>query len=360
MSQYDRIYVIAEAGVNHNGDSEMAHALVDAAADAGADAVKFQTFSAKKIVSRTLAKADYQKAATGAEQSQYEMLSRLELSHEMHGALISHAKTRNIDFMSTAFDVDSLQFLKELGLPRLKVASGELVNAHLLWHYGRTGIPLILSTGMATLSEVEAGLAVLAYAALHATPPTSQDDCWEAWANPEARAVLKSRVTLLHCTSNYPAPIHEVNLRSMDTLRSAFGFDTGYSDHTKGILIPVAAAARGACVIEKHFTLDRNLSGPDHGASLEPDELQKMVSELRQIETALGDFAKAPQPSEISTKQAARQQIVAARNIAEGDIFTQDNLTTLRSGGGISAAAYWDIVGTRAKRAFVVAEPITQ
>ena len=360
MTQYDQVYVIAEAGVNHNGDPHMAHDLVDAAANAGADAVKFQTFSAEKLVSQTHQKADYQKASTGADQTQYEMLRAIELSHDMHYELLAHATRRGIDFMSTAFDIDSLRFLTELGLPRLKVSSGELVNAQLLWHYGRTGLPLVLSTGMATLSEVEAGLAVLAHAVSHETPPSGEADCWAAWSDPEVRARLKASVTLLHCTSNYPTPMNEVNLRSMDTLRAAFGFDTGYSDHTQGIMIPVAAVARGACVIEKHFTLDRGLPGPDHAASLEPDELREMVYQIRQIEVALGDPIKTPQLSEISTMVAARQQIVAACRISAGDKLTEQNLTTSRCGKGIPASEFWDMIGTTALRDFELSEPITR
>lgn len=359
MTQYDRVYVIAEAGVNHNGDIRTAHQLVDAAADAGADAVKFQTFSAQKLVSKTHQKAAYQKLATSATQTQYEMLRSIELSHEMHHELLAHASNRGIEFISSAFDVDSLQFLTELGLPRLKVSSGELVNAQLLWHYGRTGLPLIVSTGMATLSEVEAGLALLAHATTHEAPPSGLDDCWTAWADPEVRARLKKNITLLHCTSNYPAPMNEVNLRSMDTLQTAFGFDTGYSDHTQGTIIPVAAVARGACVIEKHFTLSRKMSGPDHSASLEPQELYEMMQQIRQIEEALGDPVKTPQPSEIDTRTAARQQVVATCQISVGDVFTEKNISTSRCGSGIPASAFWDLIGTIAKSNFEPSQPIT-
>lgn len=345
-----RVYIIAEAGVNHNGDRDLAFALVDAAADAGADSVKFQTFDAAKLASKHIEKAAYQKRSTDAGESQLAMLKQLELPRAWHADLQAHAHKRCIEFMSTAFDTDSLDFLVGLGLPMVKVPSGELTNGPLLWRFARTGKPLILSTGMATLSEVEQALAVVAHALHSENEPASIDEAWRGWGRPEWRARLKGHVTLLHCTSQYPAPLSEVNLRAMDTLAAAFGLDVGYSDHSDGLLIPIAAVARGARLIEKHFTLDRALPGPDHAASLEPGELKQMVADIRAIELALGDGIKAPQPSEWDTRIAARQQVIAARDIASGAVIVRGDLTTARCGRGLPPTALWGLVGTVATR----------
>lgn len=350
------VYIIGEAGVNHNGQRDLAFALVDAAADAGADAVKFQTFNAARLASSTAPKAAYQKHSTDAQESQLAMLQKLELPLAWHAALQAHARDKGIEFLSTAFDVDSLAFLDKLGVPLFKVPSGELCNAPLLWQFARCGKPLILSTGMATLSEVEQGLAVVAHALQSATEPDSMDAVWRVWSQPQARAALHGRVTLLHCTSQYPTSFDEVNLRAMDTLANAFGLPVGYSDHTEGILIPVAAVARGARVIEKHFTLDRSMDGPDHKASLEPAELATMVSQIRALTGALGDGAKAPQLSEWDTRQAARQQLVAARSIAAGAVLTREDLTTARCGNGMPASMLWEWIGTAADRVYAAGE----
>lgn len=352
----DHVYIIAEAGVNHNGKRDLAFALVDAAADAGADAVKFQTFDASKLASKSVPKAAYQKGSTDPVESQLAMLQKLELRREWHVELQTYARQKGIEFLSTAFDVGSLAFLVELGMPFFKVPSGELTNAPLLWRFARTRKPLILSTGMATLGEVEQGLAIVAHA-LHAeTEPASIDDVWRFWSRADYRASLADHVTLLHCTSQYPTPFAEVNLRGMDTLAEAFGLVVGYSDHTEGILIPLAAVARGAKVIEKHFTLDRELPGPDHKASLEPGELSQMVRNIRALAVALGDGSKSPQPSEWNTRQAARQQIVAARDIQAGAIFMREDLTTARCGHGMSPIDLWGLVGSRAGRSFSAGE----
>ena len=267
----DHVYIIAEAGVNHNGQRDLAFALVDAAAEAGADAVKFQTFDAARLASKSAPKAAYQKQSTDAAESQLAMLKKLELPREWHADLQAHATQKGIEFLSTAFDSDSLAFLVDLGMPLFKIPSGELTNGPLLWQFARTGKPLVLSTGMATLSEVEQGLAIVAHALSAEAEPSSIDDVWRSWSRADWRARLNGHVTLLHCTSQYPTPFAEVNLRGMDTLAQAFGLSVGYSDHTEGILIPVAAVARGAKIIEKHFTLDRSLPGPDHKASLNPN-----------------------------------------------------------------------------------------
>lgn len=360
LSEKDAVYIIAEAGVNHNGERDLAFALLDAAAEAGADAVKFQTFDAVRLASTHAPKAAYQKKSTDESESQLAMLKKLELPRSWHAELQRHARQKGIEFLSTAFDSDSLDFLVSLGMPLFKVPSGELTNGPLLWQFARTGKKLILSTGMATLSEVEQGLAIVAHALKHGREPADIDEVWRCWGHRESRQQLQGHVTLLHCTSQYPTPWSEVNLRAMDTLASAFGLEIGYSDHTEGCLIPVAAVARGAKVIEKHFTLDRSMQGPDHKASLEPDELKYMVSQIRALELAMGDGCKAPQPSEWDTRKAARQQVVAARDIGVGAVISKDDLTTARSGSGLPPTALWALVGTRSQRAFQVGEIIEQ
>lgn len=354
------VYVIAEAGVNHNGELELARRLVDCAAEAGADAVKFQTFDANKLATRAAPKASYQQRTTDAAESQLEMLRKLELPREWHWELRERARSQGIEFLSTAFDAGSLTFLEELDMPFYKVPSGELTNGPLLWQFASKGRPLVISTGMATMSEVELALAVLAHAFNSVDEPVDVADIWRGWSDPAWRASLQGRVTLLHCTSQYPTPMQECNLRAMDTLR-AFGLPVGYSDHTEGILIPVAAVARGATFIEKHFTLDRAMPGPDHKASLEPQELAQMVRQIRDLQLALGDGAKCPQPSEWNTRQAARQHVVAARNIAAGAVLSRDDLTTARSGGsGLPATALWGLIGVAAVQSYAAGEPITQ
>ena len=354
----DHVYIIAEAGVNHNGQRDLAFALVDAAAEAGADAVKFQTFDAAKLASKSAPKAAYQKQSTDAAESQLAMLRKLELPREWHAGLQAHARQKGIEFLSTAFDTDSLAFLVDLGMPLFKIPSGELTNGPLLWQFARSGKPLVLSTGMATLSEVEQGLAIVAHALSAETEPASIDDVWRSWSRADWRARLHGHVTLLHCTSQYPTPFAEVNLRGMDTLAQAFGLSVGYSDHTEGILIPVAAVARGAKIIEKHFTLDRSLPGPDHKASLEPAELTQMVRDIRALQAALGDGGKTPQPSEWDTRQAARQQVVAARDIAAGSVLARADLSTARCGSGLPPTALWGLVGLRTGRAYVAGDVI--
>jgi N-acetylneuraminate synthase len=354
----DHVYIIAEAGVNHNGQRDLAFALIDAAVEAGADAVKFQTFKAAKLATKSAPKAMYQKINGNATESQLAMLKKLELPREWHFDLQAYAKERRIEFLSTAFDADSLAFLVQLNLPLFKISSGELTNGPLLWQFARTRRPLILSTGMATLAEVEQGLAVVAHALNSKTEPASIDEVWHLWSRTECRASLRGHVTLLHCTSQYPTPFAEVNLRGMDTLASAFGLEVGYSDHTEGFLIPVAAVARGAKVIEKHFTVDRSLPGPDHRVSLEPDELKKMVYYIRALGVALGDGSKSPQPSEWDTRQAARQQLVAARDIVEGAMLTREDLTTARCGRGMAPTALWDLVGQVTISAFAAGDVI--
>lgn len=354
------VFIIAEAGVNHNGERDLAFALVDVAAEAGADAVKFQTFDADKLASRDAPKARYQQDSTDPAENQWAMLKKLELPRAWHGDLQRHARARGIEFLSTAFDADSLDFLVGLDMPAVKVPSGELTNAPLLWHFAHAGKPLILSTGMATLGEVEEALAVVCHAFHADAEPAGMEEAWRCWGDPERRRALDGRVTLLHCTSQYPAPAAEINLRAMDTLAQSFGLPVGYSDHSEGLVVALAAVARGARIVEKHFTLDRSLPGPDHRASLEPAELRRLVAEIRTLEQALGSPHKAPQASEWDTRRAARQQVVAARAIAPGQTLARQDLATARCGGGLPARQLWDLVGRRASRAYAAGEPIDE
>lgn len=351
------VFIIAEAGVNHNGERDFAFKLVDAAAEAGADAVKFQTFDAQRLASKTAPKAKYQEQSTDAAESQLAMLKKLELPQEWHFELQAYAHSKGIEFLSTAFDTESLNFLCSLEMPLFKVPSGELTNGPLLWQFARTGKPLVLSTGMATLSEVEQGLAIVTHALLSEREPKDMDEVWKCWSNSDNRRRLEGHVTLLHCTSQYPTPPNDVNLLAMDTLR-CFGLPVGYSDHTEGCLIPIAAVARGATVIEKHFTLDRNMEGPDHKASLEPAELTEMVAQIRSLEVALGSPTKAPQLSEWDTRRAARQQVVAVRDIAEGVVIAREDLATARCGKGLPPTELWALVGTTSKRTFLAGETL--
>ncbi|MQF67082.1 N-acetylneuraminate synthase [SAR202 cluster bacterium AD-802-F09_MRT_200m] len=303
-------FIIAEAGVNHNGSLEMGFELIDAAAEAGADAVKFQTFKAENLVTSLAPKAEYQLRTTDAAESQYEMIRRLELSPEMHRALIDHCNQRNILFLSSFFDEESADLLQDLGVPAFKMPSGEITNLPLLAHVARKGKPMIVSTGMADMDEVAA--------AVHAL-----------------REEGNREIILLQCVSNYPADPADVNLRAMNTMAAAFGLPVGYSDHTNGIEVAVAAVALGACVIEKHFTLDRNLPGPDHTASLEPDGLAALVRGIRTVESALGHGRKEPALSEANTAEVARKSLVAARDIPAGAVLTEDLIAVKRPGTGL-------------------------
>lgn len=329
------VIIIAEAGVNHNGDIDMAKRLIDVAAEAGADYVKFQTFSAERLTTRDAAKAEYQKRNDGEADSQYDMLKRLELSEAMHHELIEHCTNLKIAFFSTGFDIESLDFLNGLGLPLFKIPSGEITNLPYLRHIGSLGKPLILSTGMATLNEIGAALDVLEQAG------TSRD-----------------AITVLHCTTDYPAAMSDVNLRAMLAIKGKFGVKVGYSDHTQGIEVAIGATALGAQLIEKHFTLDRTLPGPDHKASLEPSELKAMVAAIRNIETALGDGNKRPTDSELKNVAITRKSLVAVRPIKEGEIFTAENLGVKRPGNGISPMQLDDMMGKRASRDYVIDEVI--
>lgn len=346
-----KVYIIAEAGVNHNGDIELARQLVREGADAGVDAVKFQTFRPEKLVTRSAEKAAYQKLTTGNQESQLAMLQRLTLRDEDYVELEQLCRECGVEFISTPFDSDSLHFLTtKLDMPFIKVPSGEITNAPFLWEIARTQKPVVLSTGMATLGEIENALAVLACGYLRSVFPTSFQEVQEVYVSSEGQKVLQDKVQLLHCTTQYPAPASQANLRAMDTIKSAFGLPVGYSDHTEGITIPVAAVARGAQIIEKHFTLDKNMSGPDHKASLEPGELKSMVQAIRNVEQAIGTGIKIPAADEVPNIPIVRKCLVAARNIADGEVFSQVNLTAKRAGKGISPMAIWGILGKKAAR----------
>jgi len=354
-----KTYIIAEAGVNHNGSLDRALDLVDAADKAGVDAVKFQTFKADRLVSTSAPKANYQKEITDKKESQFSMLRELELSRENHTKIVEHCAEQGIQFLSTPYDVRSLHFLvEEFGIPYVKVSSAEITNGPLLWHVAQVETPVILSTGMSVMGEIEDALSVLAFGYLKDRPPTSLQECKQVYASGEAQEQLKRRVQLLHCTSEYPAPIDTVNLRAMETLRSGFDLPVGYSDHTEGIEVPIAAVARGAEVIEKHFTLSRDLPGPDHHASLEPHELVSMVQSIRNVEQALGETRKHPVAAEWDNREAMRCSIVANRPIAAGEEFTEDDLAVKRPGTGITPMHYWNTVGSTADKAYQPGEQI--
>lgn len=338
--------IIAEAGVNHNGDMDMALRLVDAAAEAGADLVKFQTFDAKKLANRNAPKAAYQQRTMGTNESQFEMLQRLQLSRSDHERLIAHCADRGIQFLSSAFDIDSFHLLhRDFGLRLMKLGSGELTNAPLLYAIGQSDCDLILSTGMAALAEVEEALGVLAYAMMGGTAP-ARAAFSAALREPAAWGLLKRSVTLLHCTTEYPAPMSETNLRAVDTLHAAFGLSVGFSDHTVGGVASVAAVARGARMIEKHMTLDRTLPGPDHAASMEPDEFAALVRDLRAVEATLGSGIKQPGPSEIGNMAVARKSLVATRDLRAGHVLTPDDIAVKRPGTGRSPLEFWDVLGS--------------
>ncbi|WP_086234186.1 N-acetylneuraminate synthase [Campylobacter devanensis] len=322
-----KVYIIAEAGVNHNGDLNTAKKLIDEAKKAGVDAVKFQTFKAENLASKTALKAAYQKQTTDSKQSQYEMLKALELSIKSHTKLIEHTKNIGIEFLSTPFDIDSANLLFELGLSKFKIPSGELTNLPLLRTIAKFKKPIILSTGMATMAEI-----------------------WDAFNILTTNVALED-ITILHANTEYPTPFCDVNLKAMVSIGAEFGVKFGYSDHTLGIAVPIAAVALGASVIEKHFTLDKTQPGPDHKASLEPNELAQMVAGIRAIELALGDGIKSPSPSEIKNINIARKSIVAKFDIKKGEIFTDDNITTKRTTPvGISPMKWDEIIGTPAQK----------
>lgn len=330
-----KVFIIAEAGVNHNGSIDLAKKLIDAAADAGADAVKFQTFKADRLATKLADKADYQKSNTSVNESQYEMLKKLELDEDMHKAIIEHCKQKQIMFLSSAFDNESVDMLNNFGMAIFKIPSGEITNLPYLRHVGGLKKPIILSSGMSDIRDIKNALDVLI-------------EC----------GVSKNQLTVLHATTEYPCPIQEVNISAMQTISANFGVKVGYSDHTNGIEVSIAAVALGACVIEKHFTLDQTMEGPDHKASLEPHEFKSMVRAIRNIEKALGDGIKKPSQSEIKNMAITRKSIVALRAIKSGEIFSIGNLAVKRPGTGISPMDLNKIIGKIARRDFLPDEQI--
>ncbi len=327
--------IIAEAGVNHNGSIDLAYKLIDAAADAGADLVKFQTFTASRLVTETAGKAEYQNQTTDAEESQYGMLRKLELSRQMHEDLISYCSKRGIGFFSTGFDNKSIDLLIDLGLDLIKIPSGEITNIFFLRYVGSLGKPIILSTGMSDLGEIEDALDTLIGAGM-----------------------TRDNVCVLHCNTEYPTPMDDVNLQAMLGIKQALRVDIGYSDHTQGITIPVAAVALGATVIEKHLTLDRNLPGPDHLASLEPEEFAEMVRAIRDVESAIGDGIKRASKSEVKNKQVIRKSLVASREISKGELYSEENVCAKRPGNGICPMRWDDINGRTSLRNYMKDELI--
>ena len=324
-----KVLIIAEAGVNHNGDIDMAKKLIDVAAEAGANLVKFQTFNADRLVTESASKADYQKLSGDGNESQHTMLRNLELTEAMHHELIAHCALRGIGFFSTGFDIESIDMLVSFRQELFKIPSGEITNLPYLRHIGKLGKEVILSTGMSGMEEIESAIKAL-----------------------EESGTPRARITVLHCTTAYPAPMIDVNLHAMQSIRTKFGVNVGYSDHTLGIEISLAAVALGATVIEKHFTLDRTLPGPDHKASLEPRELKSMIKGIRNIEVALGDGVKRIMPSEVSNLGVIRKSIVASREIKKDELFSTHNLATKRAGKGISPMQWEDVLGKTAIRDF--------
>jgi N,N'-diacetyllegionaminate synthase len=334
---YTKTFIIAEAGVNHNGSLELARKLIDVAVEAGADAVKFQTFKAEKVVTLSAVKAEYQKQATDANESQLDMIRRLELDPLAHGALFQYCKQKSIQFLSSPFDLESIDLLYSLGLEIFKIPSGEITNLPYLRKIGALKKKIILSTGMADLGEIEDALDVLMEAGM-----------------------VREDITVLHCNTEYPTPFEDVNLRAMLTIKAVFpSIQVGYSDHTPGIEVPIAAVAMGAKVIEKHFTLDKNMKGPDHKASLEPNELKAMVKAIRNIEIALGSGIKKSSPSELKNMTIARKSIVAARNICKGEAFTEENLTVKRPETGINPMRWDEMIGRMANKDYKIDELIS-
>ncbi len=347
------VFFIAEAGVNHNGDMDLAHRLIDVAADAGANAVKFQSFRADALVSPSAEKAAYQKRSTDQSESQLEMIRKLELSEQDHLTLFDYCQIKQIQFLSTPFDLPSLEFLtSRLQLPTIKMASGEITNGPLLYATAATGADIILSTGMSTLVEIASALEVITDGYL------ASDVALEDRQGRSSFGHLKNRVTLLHCTTEYPAPFVDTNLNAMKTMTNHFDLPTGFSDHTAGLSICLAAVALGACVIEKHMTLDCSLPGPDHAASLEPGQLKQLVSGIRNIELAMGDGEKVPRASELKNIAIARKSLVAIQPINKGELFTAKNLGSKRPGTGISPMEYWKFLNQPADKDYAINEAI--
>ncbi len=349
----NKVFIIAEAGVNHNGDLNKALQLVECAAESGADAVKFQTFNAKELATASAEKTDYQKNTTGTEENQLSMLEQLQLSESDHRVLADYCQQKNIQFLSSPFDLNSLQFLTEtMKLETIKIASGEISNGPLLLSAARKCKKIILSTGMSTLEEITQALQIIAFGFENSHGSPDKTHLSRLITDLTISDDMREKITLLHCTSEYPTPFSDINLRAMNSLGKYFGLATGLSDHSLGINVPIAATALGAVLIEKHFTLDRTLPGPDHPASLEANELKQMVSGIREIELALGSDKKKPMASELKNRIPARKSLVAAKEIAKGELFCEQNLAIKRPGNGLSPMKYWDYLNKPANRSY--------
>lgn len=345
-----KTYIIAEAGVNHNGSFEMAKQLVDVAKEAGADAVKFQTFKSENLVTKKAQQADYQVENLKESTSQYDMLKKLELTFEEFKALQQYCDDKGIEFLSTPFDYESVDFLfDELNIITAKIPSGELTNAPFIYTIAKKCVPIILSTGMATISDIHEALSYIAFGL---AGKTDMELVGAFYETDEAKQLLKEYVTILHCTTEYPTPFETINLQAMATLQRELQVDVGFSDHSSGIAVPTAAVALGAKVIEKHFTLDKTLEGPDHMASLEPEELKQMVTQIRQVELSLGTGIKEPSEVELKNRIPARKSLVAKVSIKEGERFTAENVTIKRPGNGIAPSKYWAYIGKRAEKSY--------
>jgi N-acetylneuraminate synthase len=359
----EKVLIIAEAGVNHNGSLERALEMVDVALEAGADIIKFQTFSADKLARKDAQLAEYQKKGDGDTRSQWDLLKGLELSHEEFAAIRDHAKARGIGFLSTGFDLDELRFLiDELNIPLVKVASGDLTFAPMLVEAGLSNLPVILSTGMANLEEIEQSLKFIAFGfaksngilPAEAFPSRAELDLY--WDDPRVQNILAKKVTILHCTTQYPAELDILNLQAIKVIADKFGLPVGYSDHSAGTLASVLSVALGATVIEKHFTLDKTLEGPDHEASLDPIELKSMVDQIRDASIALGRPVKEMQPIEVSNRAAVRRSLVAKQDIAAGATITEADLECRRPGAGRTSFDFYEVIGTVATKAYAVGE----
>lgn len=354
-------YIIAEAGVNHNGSFEMAKGLIRVAKEAGADAVKFQTFRAENLVTKEAKQAQYQVENLGEATSQYQMLKKLELSFEEFKLLNDYCNEIGIEFLSTPFDYDSVDFLVDgLQMQTVKISSGELTNSPFLHYIATKQKKMIISTGMATIEEIHEALSFVAYGLAKPEANVSIDNVHSFYKTNEAKATLQKYVTVLHCTTEYPAPFETINLKAMNQLSEELGLSIGFSDHSQGIIIPIAATSMGATIIEKHFTLDRALPGPDHVASLEPAELTAMVEGIRQVDRALGSGFKQPTENEMKNRVAARKSIVASVNIKQGELLKKSNITIKRPGNGISPSNYWSILGKKANRFYQKDEQIDE
>lgn len=353
--------IIAEAGVNHNGSEEMALQLIDIASKANADIVKFQTFKATELVTKNAEKALYQISNSPESSSQLEMLKKLELSSKSYRALSDKCKNLGIEFLSTAFDSNSLKFLiNDIGLKRLKIPSGEINNAPLILEHARSGLDIIISTGMANLDEIETALGVIAFGYIGDDKIPKIDSFREAYNSEEGQRALKRKVHLLHCVSEYPAPINEINLKAITFLKSNFNLPVGYSDHSEGINLPLGAVALGSSIIEKHFTISRNLDGPDHKASLEPEELKQMIKNIRELDIALGKEIKIRTKSEEKNLAVIRKSIKAKKSIKSGEIFRPDNLTIKRPGVGMEPILYWDLLNQKATKDYLPGDIIDE